>query len=186
MAWPPRRFRLRDLTVGVILVTVALIIFLPGWLASRQQQTEIAALRVFASIHNAEDEVRSNDLDGNGELDYWTRDVQGLSKFRAKGTTVGLIDSDLAAADGAYPDARPRFDHFFRMVERDGAGRPLANTSGCGERLIYGMSPARMGTFKNMWAWDSDSPKLWGRPYEGAPLLQWPHAPAAQGWGIID
>lgn len=186
MPWPPRQFRLRDLIVVVILLAVALVIFLPGWLASRRQQAELAALRVFVSIQNAEDELRSHDLDGNGELDYWTRDIRGLSRFHARGTTTGLIDPELAAADGAYPEARPRFGHLFRMVEKDGDGRPLANASGRGDRLIYSMTPARMGEFRRMYAWDSDNPKLYGRPNEGVPLLQWPLAPAAKGWGIID
>ena len=178
-------FTLVDLLIVIGAAGVLAIIFVPPYLKSRKHDTLGAALRAYHSIQEAEDALYSNDLDGNMQMDYWTRDVRSLAAFHAKGMTAGLIDDGMAAADAGHANPRPRFGHIFLMIERDEEGQPLADATGRGPRLIYSMYPAQPWDFDHTWVRVRDH--CWYSHRDGGvPLRQWLKRPAADGWAIVD
>ena len=186
MAGFPRQYRLVSLLVGTLLVAVLALVFMPMWLASRRQDMKSASIRGLYSIRDAEDLLAANDLDGNRVRDYWTRDIRGLALFRARGAAAGLIDELLAAADCAYPDARPIHGHLYRMHDMDSYGEPLANAAGMGDNFLVFSRSARFGDFKDIWALSSYRGHLHRGRDEGQPWNQLPAAPSQAGWGIVD
>jgi hypothetical protein len=76
---------------------------------------------------------RGQDIDKNGESDYWTRDIAAFYAVRDAGSNVvRLISRTLACADAApgkrYPEIgtepMPACGYFFRVLKTDPDGKP--------------------------------------------------------------
>lgn len=107
----------------------------------RNQGEAVKAMRAAAA---AEKRLRAEDLDGNGQEDYWTGDWSGLARLAGPdGSAVALLPEGAGAADlrplaASAPGAqRPRLldaapsapwnGYRFAALELDEAGQPLAS-----------------------------------------------------------
>ena len=176
----PRQYRLVSLLVGALLVAVLALVFMPMWLKARRSDRLHAAIRTFDVIIRAENDLANHDLDGNGAQDYWCRDIRGLARIRARGSTAGLIDERLASADDSYPDARDVYGHVFKMIELDEDDQPLAGPSGFGPRLAFCMYSAREEEFNDTYM--SVYGELWRFWSARRPLKKVLRHPSNEGW----
>jgi hypothetical protein len=165
--------------IAVCAIALLAIYFLPAWIAARHSSMGRAAVRAFGAIQSAEGDLKYLDLDGNGVRDYWSRDIRGLARIRAKDATGGLIDERLAAADDAYPNAQHVYGHLFRMLESDEDDRPLAGPSGFGSRYAFCMYSAREGVFNSTYMSIDREPWHTGGRHI---LRKIPFVPPAMGW----
>lgn len=164
------------LIVGLVLAFAGAVLF-PKWLDSRKSDLEMSAIRVLWQIREAEEILRSNDLDGNGNLDYWTRDVRGLARFRAPGSTSSLIDDRIAQADAACADGRPLHAHLYFM-------HPKGSVAGRGEEFLVFTRGVPLGSFRNAWGWGSERSHTYKGVEDRRSWSELPTQPAADGWGI--
>lgn len=105
-----------------------------------------AAVRgALGDLAHLENVWREQDLDQNGQADYWTRDVAGFYALHGRdGTPLGQIFLEVARADAA--PARPYAElggppvpfrgYFFKALKVDGEGKPY---------LQAGRAPPRAG-----------------------------------------
>jgi len=176
----PRQYRLVSLLVGTLLVAVLALVFMPMWLKARRSEQLGAAIRTWGVIFTAEKDLYNQDLDGNRVQDYWCRDIRGLARIRARGSTAGLIDERLAGADDAYVDVRDVYGHVFKMIELDEDEQPLAGPSGFGPRCAFCMYSAREGEFKDTYMWVDGEP--WRLSLGRRSLRKLLRYPASEGW----
>lgn len=142
---------MKQMLIGTILMTTLII---PAGCRSEISSNEASAVNSLKQLCAAEAVSRCQDLDGNGEKDYWTYDVSCLYRmFRADGTTkAALIDRDLSEADAAPADViifdnydyyvngnyknspliavvdgapKPKNGYFFRAMTTDVSGQPF-------------------------------------------------------------
>ena len=167
-----RGWTIIETLVLLVLGAVGLSLLVPPFLLARRNETTMRALRGFDAIRHAEERLYSTDLDGNRQMDYWTRDIRGLASFK-------VIDSTLAEADDAHVDVLPHENHVFQMLAVDENGRPLADANGMGERLLYVMYPASdCGPFRHTYLSTCNGPY---RFHERNPIRRM-IVPAALGW----
>lgn len=188
---PPGRLTMRRgwtlvETILLLLVgAVAAAVFLPKWIEARKSDLEMSAIRVMWQIREAEETLKSNDLDGNRRLDYWVRDVRGLARFRAAGATAGLIDDRTAMADAAYANAQPLHSHLFYMHQRDCLSGMAVAADGTAEEFVVYTRGFPLGSYRNIWAWDSERGHTKRGPEESQPWRDLPESPAAAGYATV-
>ena len=158
--------------IVLVLVIVGMMLAIPPMLKAQRSDAVAAALRGFDAVRHAEENFRTNDLDGNGQLDYWCRDIRGLASFK-------LVHERLAAADDSYADVLEYHGHVFQMLSTDEEGRPLADGSGTGPRLLYVMYPASEGFLRETWIHTENGPYACG---ERNPIRRMPRCLPALGW----
>jgi hypothetical protein len=134
--WPLMAFRPTITLTGslVLLAVIGLVACLaaPAIARSRRQSDWINARASLIAIVEAEQVFRTNDVDHSRSHLFWTRDVRGLAEF-------GLIEPPLALADSAYPEASPRYGHFFAMLEGDPGEPPFDDGTGHGPIFAVSM-----------------------------------------------
>ena len=115
------RFTLSQCMAVMVVLAAFCTLSVPGYVASTRTPNERTTSAAVGSLATAEADFRSNDRDGNGIADFWTRDINGLySLLGVDGQPIRLIESDVAAADvtGCAPMSG--------MAPRDGEWKPRA------------------------------------------------------------
>ena len=137
----PIRFRLRDLIIVMVLLTlVAAIFIVPAVLRSRMASNETSAVAALKQLVSTESTRRGTDSDGNGFQDYWTLDISGFYGMQDQsGAMLKFIDIGFARADASRrvsyagkpsPNGGPcrpvpKSGYTFRsMLSDDNAGQP--------------------------------------------------------------
>lgn len=173
------------LMVGIcVVVALIVVIAIPFVVRARKRDRWESALSSFASIVEAQEAFRANDIDGNGKLDYWTRDIRGLADFKIGGTQRPLLETELARADGAYPDARSRFGYFYAVLRGEKGGHRYDDGSGRGPEYAFCMYPDENSPeeWKRTVVWSTRHGRRW-KDTGGQRVFEWPRDPAAEGWG---
>jgi type II secretory pathway pseudopilin PulG len=99
-------FTLLELLVLLLVAALLLSVAIPSMLHSRQLAREASAAARLRDVHPFQSAFRQNDLDGNGQQDFWTLDWSGLHRVTdASGAPLALIPAGLAAADAAPADS---------------------------------------------------------------------------------
>ena len=125
-----RGFTLIELMIVIAIIAIIAAIAIPGLLQSQRASNERSASATLKTLSSAEVDFYSNDRDGNGVKDFWTRDVSGFYTLCPLSSTdpLKLIELSVAAADsnpqstGAAPAAATHVASTFFGVRAPKAG----------------------------------------------------------------
>jgi len=172
-------FGLSALIFGGVLLNLA-------FSGSRASPERIASSSL-KTIASAQMDFRSNDRDGNGVMDYWTRDVAGLHDFTpAGGQPMKLVEPSIAAADAtASGEPAPKGGYHFRAMTT-GPDGPYDGGSGrhpsCWAVCAYPRKHAKTGKFTFI---VNEEGTIWRKDTSG-PVLAWPADLQGEGWSKLD
>lgn len=115
---------------GCGIVAVIAAIAIPGLLRARIASNERNASASLKSLVTAEENFKSNDLDGNLVNDYWTADVAGLyciEDIKTGNAIAALNDIGVASADlyqngGGYANENVAYNSHFLLVSSPKTG----------------------------------------------------------------
>jgi hypothetical protein len=113
---------------GILLAVLVLAVAVPAYRQSGRATGERGSEADLKVIATAQLDYRSNDRDGNGELDFWRGDIAGLYSNRNKDGEIRLIPLSTACADDrplrpAGPRA-PKAGAWFRAIPHEGETKP--------------------------------------------------------------
>jgi DNA-directed RNA polymerase subunit RPC12/RpoP len=203
--------------VVLVVVGVGLIaaIAIPSLHGSRIAANEISACGTMKNLVTSEACWRQNDMDRNGENDYWTGDVSGFYRvLDDAGNCVKIMDIAVAKADNAPlpPDAdgvapdigasvnggmpTPKFGYYFQSMITDAEGKAY-QTDGPDKDKNAWENPADFGFQANPHAYNSSGINtfivdgngvIWKKDQGTAsPVLTWPKKdPSFDGWIKVD
>jgi hypothetical protein len=113
---------------------LALIIAVPGFLASSRASNHRNACASLKTIPSAEADFRANDRDDNKVNDFWVGDVSRLYYLEVQGRPIKLIERSVADADGSpkepLKDPSSKAGFRFAAIKLDETGAPYDRGGG--------------------------------------------------------
>jgi hypothetical protein len=197
----PRKRRGCRMYAIVSFLILAVLIAVPGILASGRASNHRNAAAGLKTIPSAEADFRGNDRDDNKVLDYWVGDVSRLYYLEVQGQPIKLIERSVADADGApnkpLETPRSKVGFKFAALKFDETGAPYDRGGGRNpEKYAFCAYPE---TYRPKAAWYQSSLDLtqftyivneenviWKKDLGGAPAVKWPKDPLAEGWSKLD
>jgi hypothetical protein len=123
----------------VFALAIPIAIAIPAILRTRMESWKNDTGATLRQIVALEAVWRQRDLDGNGQADYWVKDVAGFYGLHVGGTKpIGLIDITIARADKApafwYPELKERLvtkgGFYYCAMTSDQDGAPYLPKAG--------------------------------------------------------
>jgi hypothetical protein len=144
------------------------------------------ALQSLREIIDAQEEFRKRDLDENGKLDYWRKDVAGLYFMPHREGQLRLIRLSTALADkapvvippSASAERAPQAGYWFEALAFEGEAEP--NRDAFAVQAIPDATSPR-GSLTLI----ADRDHIYQKDTQGAPLKKWPDNPAKDGWTLV-
>jgi prepilin-type N-terminal cleavage/methylation domain-containing protein len=95
-----RGFSLLEILIVVTLIAMVAAVAVPCLIRAQQAARQAGACSVLKLLVSQESIWRERDLDRNGVLDYWVKDVRGLHGVKGQGgQKVELVSEPVALAD---------------------------------------------------------------------------------------
>jgi len=141
-------------------------------------------------LARAEADFRTHDRDGNGIEDFWAGDVSQLYLMTSGERQLKLIESSLAYADrnpvSALSGSMEKSGYWFTAIKTDEMGSPYDQKAGRNrEKFGFCAYPAKYSADGRFTFIVNELNVIWKKDQGGAPVLQWPKDPLAEGWSRI-
>ena len=162
-------------------------IVIPGLLSSGISTNQDNALASVLAIASAQGKLRNNDLDKNGQKDYWRDDIAGLYAHipPASSQQLKLIEISIALADASPVtkgvsdtlEPRPKARYLFRSL-RFSDENPASLDP---DRFAAHAFPEMLDAGKHMFIATHEG-FVWKKPAELGGIQVVPAEPSADGW----
>jgi hypothetical protein len=183
---------MKGLVVFGIVGTIITLLAIPGPMSSRRASNDLNALASLRTVAAAQFDLRSHDLDRNGQKDYWRSDIAGLYCLVPPGSSSGdplrLIEITIATADVAPSTTSgsttlpsgPKAGYHYRALHFQDEDPRKPDP----DRFAAHAFPVSQATGRIMFIVSHDG-RIWKKAAASGGVLVFPSSPADEGWTAV-
>jgi len=144
------------------------------------------ALKTLGEIQDAQEEFRKKDLDENGQLDYWRKDIAGLYYIPHNEGQIRLIRLSTALADkapivlppSASKERVPQVGYWFEALLFEEEKAPNLD-------VFAVQATPDVSAPRGSLTFIADRDHIYQKDLQRTSLKRWPRDPVKDGWTLV-